>query len=162
MSLDTLFVTLQFARRKAKDLPKHESRSSREIDDEAKMDRLPPSRDPRRHDSACTADDITKRETDSGSGKGPHVVKKSAPAVSSATVSSGPSSSNEANEQNFSSMCNSPRNTSDDDTGSIRGRNHRTLPGCCLLKKFFPPNLFFFFSFPLIIQDFLIVSMQLS
>ncbi|KAF7137678.1 hypothetical protein RHSIM_Rhsim07G0076500 [Rhododendron simsii] len=118
-----------FARRKAKDLPKHESRSSREIDDEAKMDRLPPSRDPRRHDSACTADDITKRETDSGSGKGPHVVKKSAPAVSSATVSSGPSSSNEANEQNFLSMCNSPRNTSDDDTGSVRGRNHRTLPG---------------------------------
>lgn len=117
-----------FARRKAKDLPKHESRS-REIGDEAKMDRLPPSRDPRRHDSASAADAVTKRETDSGSGKGVHVVKKSAPAVSTATASSGPSSSNEANEQNISSMCNSPRNTSDDETGTARGPNHRTLPG---------------------------------
>lgn len=119
------------------------------------MDRLPPSRDPRRHDSACTADDITKREADSGSGKGAHVVKKSAPAVSSATVSSGPSSSNEANEQNFSSLCTSPRITSDDDTGSVRDRNHRTLPGCWLLKKF--QSWVFCFPFSLS-KDFLIVS----
>ncbi|XP_057477343.1 LOW QUALITY PROTEIN: uncharacterized protein LOC130765036 [Actinidia eriantha] len=119
-----------FARRKAKDLPKHGSRCSGEMmDDDAKMDRLARSPDLRRHDSASAADAFTKREADSGHGKGAHAIKKSAPAVSTATVSSGPSSSPEANEQNFASMCNSPRNTSDDDTGNIKGPTHCTLPG---------------------------------
>ncbi|KAL7191014.1 hypothetical protein ACSBR2_023148 [Camellia fascicularis] len=116
------------ARRKSKDIAKDGSRSSREIDDEAKMDRLPPSPDQRRHDSTCPADVFTKKESDSGSGKGLHAVKKSAPG-STATLSSGPSSSTEANEQNLSSMRNSPQNASEDDTGTIGGPTHRTLPG---------------------------------
>ncbi|KAL6979387.1 hypothetical protein U1Q18_021052 [Sarracenia purpurea var. burkii] len=117
------------ARRKAKDLPKHGSHCSREIDDEGKMDRLVPSSDPRRHDLASAVDGFTKREADSSSGKGVYAVKKSAPSASAVSLCGGPSSSTEANEQIFSSMCNSPRNTSDDDTGTIRGPTHRTLPG---------------------------------
>ncbi|XAR70109.1 hypothetical protein NMG60_11026865 [Bertholletia excelsa] len=117
------------ARRKNKDSAKDGSRNSREVDDEAKMGKLPPSPDQKRHDSACTLDSFTKRESDTGSGKGLHAIKKSVPSVSTATVSSGLSSSTEANEQNMSSMCNSLRNASDDDTGAVGGSTPRTLPG---------------------------------
>uniref|UniRef100_A0A5B6ZMZ7 Zinc finger PHD-type domain-containing protein n=1 Tax=Davidia involucrata TaxID=16924 RepID=A0A5B6ZMZ7_DAVIN len=118
------------SRRKNKDLAKDGSRSSREIDDDAKkMDRVPSSPDQRRHDSVCTTDPFTKREADNRSGKGVHSVKKCIPSASTATVSSGLSSSAEVNEQNFSSTRNSPRNASDDDTGTNGGPSHRTLPG---------------------------------
>uniref|UniRef100_A0A5B6ZPX5 Zinc finger PHD-type domain-containing protein n=3 Tax=Davidia involucrata TaxID=16924 RepID=A0A5B6ZPX5_DAVIN len=118
------------SRRKNKDLAKDGSRSSREIDDDAKkMDRVPSSPDQRRHDSVCTTDPFTKREADNRSGKGVHSVKKCIPSASIATVSSGLSSSTEVNEQNLSSTRNSPRNASDDETGTIGGPIHRTLPG---------------------------------
>ncbi|XP_052170477.1 uncharacterized protein LOC127786831 [Diospyros lotus] len=117
-----------FTRRKNKDLPKDGPRSSREVDDEAKTDRLMPSPDLRKRDGACSSDAFMKREVDNGSKKGVHVVK-SAPSVTTATLSSGPSSSTEANEQNFSSMHNSPQNASDDDTGTVGGPVNHTLPG---------------------------------
>ncbi|KAA8525079.1 hypothetical protein F0562_007057 [Nyssa sinensis] len=117
------------SRRKNKDLVKDGSRSSREINDEAKKtERVPPSPDQRKYDSLCTTDPFTKRETDKGSAKGVHTVR-SVPSASAVTVSSGLSSSAEANEQNFSSTRNSPRNASDDDTGTNGGPIHRTLPG---------------------------------
>lgn len=59
-------------------------------------------------------------------------VKKNMPSTSAAT-SSGPSSSTEANERNVSSLRSSPRNTSDEDTGTVGGPVHQTLPGSCYI-----------------------------
>lgn len=59
-------------------------------------------------------------------------VKKNMPSTSAAT-NSGPSSSTEANERNMSSIRSSPRNTSDEDTGTVGGPIHRTLPGSCYI-----------------------------
>ena len=78
-----------------------------------------------------TADASTKSE-ENGSPTVFHSVKKNIPPASTATTNSGPSSSTEANERNLSSIRNSPRNTSDDDTGAVGGPVHRTLPGSCL------------------------------
>lgn len=75
-----------------------------------------------------TADASTKSE-ENGSPTVFHSVKKNIPPASTATTNSGPSSSTEANERNLSSIRNSPRNTSDDDTGAVGGPVHRTLPG---------------------------------
>lgn len=104
------------SRRKNKDLTKDGSHISREHDDEAKkVDRVPlPSQ--RRHDSA-----------ENGSAKGYHPVDKSLPPAST-SLSSGPSSSTEANEQNMSSSRNSTQNASDD-TGTVGRATPRTLPG---------------------------------
>ncbi|KAK8658311.1 hypothetical protein V6N13_036519 [Hibiscus sabdariffa] len=55
-------------------------------------------------------------------------IDKNVHATSTTTSNSGPSST-EANEQNLSYIRSSPRNFSDDDTGTVRGSVHRTLPG---------------------------------
>ncbi|XP_059662126.1 uncharacterized protein LOC132308141 [Cornus florida] len=116
-------------KRKNKDLGKDGSRSSQEINGESKrIDRVPPS-DQKRHDYVSTPDTFTKREVDNGSAKGVKIVKKSTRPSSTAIMSSGQSSSTEANEQNLSSMHNSPQNGSDDDTGAVGGPTHHTLPG---------------------------------
>jgi hypothetical protein len=94
------------------------------------MDRVP-SPDRRRQDVVHKADASTKKE-ENGSPTGLLSVKKNIPSAST-TTNSGPSSSTEANERNLSSIRNSPRNTSDDDTGAVGGLVHRTLPGSCLL-----------------------------
>ncbi|KAK9274630.1 hypothetical protein L1049_021881 [Liquidambar formosana] len=119
------------SRRKNKDVSKDGSRSSHELDDEAKkMDRVASSPDQRRQDSIYTAADVsTSKEADDGSPKAVNSVKKSIPPASSMTANSGPSSSAEANCQNSSSIRNSPRNVSDDDTGIVGAPVHRTLPG---------------------------------
>ncbi|RVW91635.1 hypothetical protein CK203_024175 [Vitis vinifera] len=116
-------------RRKSKDISKDGSRGFRERDDEAKkMDRVP-SPDQRRHDPVHAADASTKREADDGFPKAEHSVKKNIPLASNTTANSGPSSSNEVNDQNLASVRNSPRNMSDDDAGTVRVPAHRTLPG---------------------------------
>ncbi|CAK9170342.1 unnamed protein product [Ilex paraguariensis] len=122
-------------RRKSKDLAKDGPRSYRDPDDEAKkLDRVASSLDQRKHDSACSAGAVTKRETDYGPPKEVHSVMKSIPPAS--TASSGPSSSTEVNEQNLSSTRNSPQNASDDDVDTVGRHAHRTLPGCCLSELF--------------------------
>lgn len=114
-------------RRKYRDAPRDGFRGSREIGDEAKRkDRVISSHDLKRQDTDYTAEASTKRE-DNGS-LTMESVKKNMPSTSAAT-SSGPSSSTEANERNVSSMRSSPRNTSDEDTGTVGGPVHQTLPG---------------------------------
>lgn len=104
-------------------------RSSRELDDEArKVDRVPSSPDLRRHDMGYAADTYTRRE-ENGSPTAVNSVKKNMPSVSNTTANSGPSSSTEVNDHNVSSVRCSPRNISDDDTGTNRGPVHQTLPG---------------------------------
>ncbi|KAK2664408.1 hypothetical protein Ddye_002982 [Dipteronia dyeriana] len=116
------------SRRKNKDASKDRSRGSRDFDDEARRtDRVPFSPDRRRQDGGYTVDAHTKRE-DNGSPTAVYSVKKNMPSVSTTTANSGPSSSTEANDH-VSSVRHSPRNISDDDTGSIRAPVHRTLPG---------------------------------
>lgn len=73
-------------------------------------------------------DASTKRD-DNGSPTSFHSVKKNIAPASATTTNSDPSSSTEANELNLSSARDSPRNTSDDDTGAVGGPVHRTLPG---------------------------------
>ncbi|XP_031259072.1 uncharacterized protein LOC116117184 isoform X1 [Pistacia vera] len=117
------------SRRKSKDASKDGVRPSRELDDEArKVDRVPSSPDLRRHDMGYAADSYTRRE-DNGSPTAVHSVKKNMPSLSNTTANSGPSSSTEVNDHNVSSVRYSPRNISDDDTGTNRGPVHRTLPG---------------------------------
>lgn len=86
------------SRKKTKELANNVPSNSREFDGAKKVPSVPNSR--RHHD-------LVKN----GSAKVVHPP-------ASATVSSGPSSSNEANEHN--------QNASDDETGAV---THRTLPG---------------------------------
>lgn len=116
-------------RKKYKDSAKDGFRCSREIDDEAKkMDKVPSSPDLKRQDELHKVDVSNKRE-ENGSPTALLSVKKNIPTVSTTTTNSGLSSSTEANDRNLSSLRNSPRNTSDDDTGAVGGPVHRTLPG---------------------------------
>lgn len=91
------------------------------------MDRVTPSSDPRKQDIANRVDAYAKRE-DNGSPAVVNSVKKNIPLVSTSMVNSGPSLPTEAIDHNVSSVRLSPRNISDDDTGT-RGPIHRTLPG---------------------------------
>lgn len=88
------------------------------------MDRISPSHDLKRQDTDCAAEASTKR-AENGSSAAVESAKRNIPS------NSGPSSSTEANERNLPSIRSSPRNTSDDDTGTVGGPVHRTLPGSC-------------------------------
>lgn len=92
------------------------------------------SPDLRRQDVGYAVDAYTRRENN-GSPTAVHSVRKNIPS-STMTANSGPSSSTEVNDH-VSSVRNSPRNISDDDTGTNRGPVHRTLPGRNLLQFFF-------------------------
>ncbi|GKV04038.1 hypothetical protein SLEP1_g16255 [Rubroshorea leprosula] len=106
------------SRRKNKDASKDGFHGSRELDDENKKTaRVPSSPDRRRQDIGCAVDASSRRED------------KNVPPTITATTNSGPSSSTEANDQNLSSIRNSPRNISDDDAGTVRDPVPRTLPG---------------------------------
>lgn len=104
------------------------------------MDRLPPSHDQRRQDGAYAADTSMKGQDD-GSATAEQSVKKNIPSTSPATANSGPSLSTEGNDRNLLSVRSSPRSTSDDDTGTLGGPVHHTLPGTChiscLVAQFF-------------------------
>ncbi|GMJ06304.1 hypothetical protein like AT1G32810 [Hibiscus trionum] len=103
-------------RRKNKDASKDGSRGSCELDHEAKRtDKVRSSHD-QRHDLGSAMDASAKRND------------KNVHATPTTTSNSGPSST-EANEQNLSFVRSSPRNFSDDDTGTVRGSVPRTLPG---------------------------------
>ncbi|XP_038687353.1 uncharacterized protein LOC119986742 isoform X2 [Tripterygium wilfordii] len=116
------------SRRKYKDTSKDGFRRSHELEHDArKADRGPSSPDQRK-DMGYAAESSSKRE-DIGSQARLHSVKKNFPSSSGATANSGPSSFAGANDHHASSMHNSPRNFSDEDTGTIRDPVHRTLPG---------------------------------
>ncbi|KAF2313548.1 hypothetical protein GH714_011587 [Hevea brasiliensis] len=117
------------SRRKNKDASKDGFPRSHEPDDEAKKtDKVPCSPDQKRQDTGCTADDLSKRE-DNRSPTAVHSVKRSIPPASTSTANSGPSSPTNVNEHHFSSTRNSPRNMSDEETSTVQGTVHRTLPG---------------------------------
>ncbi|GMJ00484.1 hypothetical protein like AT1G32810 [Hibiscus trionum] len=104
-------------RRKNKDVSKDGSCGSRELDHEGKRtDKVRSSHDQRQ--DLGSAMDASAKRTD-----------KNVRATSTTTSNSGPSSSTEANEQNLSYIRGSPRNFSDDDTGTVCGSVPRTLPG---------------------------------
>ncbi|TYH97927.1 hypothetical protein ES332_A12G274600v1 [Gossypium tomentosum] len=106
-----------FPRRKNKDASKDGSRGSRELDHDAKRtDKVLSSLD-QRQDIGSAMDASAKRND------------KNVHATPSTATNTGPSSSTEANEQNLSYVRSSPRNLSDDDTGTARGSVPRTLPG---------------------------------
>ncbi|KAK8586000.1 hypothetical protein V6N13_130526 [Hibiscus sabdariffa] len=108
-------------RRKNKDVYKDGSHRSRELVHDAKRtDKVRSSHD-QRQDLGSAMDASTKR------------IDKNVHATSTTTSNSGPSST-EANEQNFSYIRSSPRNFSDNDTCTVRGSVHRTLPGTYLSK----------------------------
>ncbi|KAL4384392.1 hypothetical protein GQ457_15G011500 [Hibiscus cannabinus] len=103
-------------RRKNKDVFKDGSRGSRELVHDAKRTEKVQSSHDHRQDLGSAMDASAKR------------IDKNVQATSTTTSNSGPSST-EANEQNFSYIRSSPRNFSDDDSGTVRGSVHRTLPG---------------------------------
>nr|XP_034903796.1 uncharacterized protein LOC118040859 isoform X2 [Populus alba] len=82
----------------------------------------------RRQDTGYKADSVSKRG-DNGSPKAVNSVKNNIPPASTSTANSGPSSSTEVNDHHLSSRRNSPRNISDEETGTVRAPVHRTLPG---------------------------------
>nr|XP_043630858.1 protein phosphatase 1 regulatory subunit 12A [Erigeron canadensis] len=97
------------SRKKNKDLTNNGASNSRESDGPKKVDRMHKVPYSRRHDPVKN-----------GSAKVVPHVDKSAPTAST-TVSSGPSSSNEAARS-------SPQNASDDEPGAVGAPTHRTLP----------------------------------
>ena len=105
---------------------------------------MPSSPDQRRHDPVQASDVSSKREAEDGFPKAEHSVKKNIPA-SNTTANSGPSS-NEVNDQNLSSVRDSPRNMSDDDEGTVRVAAHRTLPGSLLNENYSFVKFMIFFS----------------
>ncbi|XP_030530296.1 uncharacterized protein LOC115740829 isoform X2 [Rhodamnia argentea] len=110
-------------RRKGKDGSKDVLRSSSEYDDEVKRTDRVASPDQGRRETVHKGD-ASKREMNGSM----RPFKKNIPALTTST-SSGPSSSNEANDNKVSSTHNTPLNNSDDDTGTVGGLAHRTLPG---------------------------------
>ncbi|XP_043715922.1 uncharacterized protein LOC122664245 isoform X2 [Telopea speciosissima] len=126
----------QVSRRKNKeDASKDDRRSSREpSDDPKKIDRVTSCLDQRRQDPVLTTDGSTSREICDRSLELVHSGKKNMPSASP-IANSGPSSSNETNDQNLSSIRNSPREIADDDIGTISGHAPSTLPGLVNLRK---------------------------
>ncbi|KAJ6950656.1 hypothetical protein NC651_004363 [Populus alba x Populus x berolinensis] len=116
------------SRRKGKDASKDGFRRNQEPDDEAKKTDRPSSSDQRRQDTRYKADSVSKRG-DNGSPTAVHSVKNNIPPASTSIANSGPSSSTEVNDHHLSSRRNSPRNISDEETGTARAPVHRTLPG---------------------------------
>ncbi|CAL1386631.1 unnamed protein product [Linum trigynum] len=120
-----------FSRRKGKDTSKDGHHRAHQLDDEPRRkDRLLSPPDPRRQDTARTADLLSKRDSGGSSTKTQTLKKKNTAAVSTSTANSGRSSSAEVNDHNNeSSLRNSPRNISDEETGPTSGSVRRTLPG---------------------------------
>ncbi|XP_010260669.1 PREDICTED: uncharacterized protein LOC104599711 isoform X2 [Nelumbo nucifera] len=119
------------SRRKNKeDASKDNSRNSRELGDETKkMEKVPSSPDQRRQDQVSAADGSNKREASNKSSEVLQSTKKTMHLATSTVSNGGPSSSTDVNDQNLSSIRNSPRDMSDDDTSTIGGPAPRTLPG---------------------------------
>ncbi|KAF9673098.1 hypothetical protein SADUNF_Sadunf11G0113400 [Salix dunnii] len=116
------------SRRKGKDTSKDGFHRYQEPDDEAKKTDRPSSSDQRRQDTGYKADLVSKRG-DNGSPTAVNSVKNNILPTSTSTANSGPSSSTEVNDHHLSSRRNSPRNISDEETGTVQAPVHCTLPG---------------------------------
>lgn len=117
------------SRRKHKDASRDGSGSSRELEDESKRiekEKGPSSSDQRKHDLSYV-EDAPAREEGLASVTATNSNTNNAVSSTSAVANSDPSSPPE--DQNLSSMRNSPRNVSDDDTATAGRPVHRTLPG---------------------------------
>ncbi|XP_027363712.1 uncharacterized protein LOC113871118 [Abrus precatorius] len=117
------------SRRKYKDASRDGSGNSRELEDEAKKiekEKGPSSSDQRKQDMAYVEDAPAKEEV-LASMTAANSVTNNAVSSTSAIANSDPSSPPE--DQNLSSIRNSPRNISDDDTETAGRPVHRTLPG---------------------------------
>lgn len=118
---------------KNKDALRDTFRSACDPDDDAKRtDEVLSSPDQRRQETSISAE-ASKREENGSQARLNALKKGFISAYGRNTTSSGPSSSIEANDHNNTSVRNSPRNTSDDDTGTVgEGPVHHTLPGMCV------------------------------
>ncbi|KAJ7952215.1 PHD finger protein family [Quillaja saponaria] len=115
------------SRRKYRDTSRDGFCSSRELEDEAKkVERVSSFPDQRKQDTKYTEDASVKDEGD-GSSTAVQPVMQNVPSASTATSNCDPSSP--PNDRNLSSIHDSPRNISDDDTSTVGGPVHRTLPG---------------------------------
>ncbi|XP_058104992.1 actin cytoskeleton-regulatory complex protein pan1 isoform X2 [Magnolia sinica] len=116
---------ISVSRRKPKEEAcKDNSRNSRDQADESKkMNRLPPSPDNKRQDSAFTTDGLTKKDARNRSPDGVASAKKIMLVPS--TPVANPPPPVESNDQNLPSIRSSPRDMLDDDVGGVA----RTLPG---------------------------------
>ncbi|KAL0556969.1 hypothetical protein IC582_005487 [Cucumis melo] len=118
------------SRMKNKDALRDTFRSACDPDDDAKRtDEVLSSPDQRRQETSISAE-ASKREENGSQARLNALKKGFISAYGRNTTSSGPSSSIEANDHNNTSIRNSPRNTSDEDTGTVgEGPVHHTLPG---------------------------------
>ncbi|KAK7391849.1 hypothetical protein VNO78_20272 [Psophocarpus tetragonolobus] len=117
------------SRRKHKDASKDGSGSSRELEDEAKRiekEKGSSSSDQRKQDMSYV-EDAPAREEGLPSMMAANSIPNNTVSSTSAIANSDPSSPPE--DQNLSSMRNSPKNISDDDTATAGRPVHRTLPG---------------------------------
>ncbi|CAJ1976342.1 unnamed protein product [Sphenostylis stenocarpa] len=117
------------SRRKHKDASRDGSGSSRELEDEAKRiekEKGPSSSDQRKQDISYV-EDAPAREEGLASMTAANSITNNTVSSTSAIANSDPSSPPE--DQNLSSVRNSPRNISDDDTTTAGRPVHRTLPG---------------------------------
>ncbi|KAL2325257.1 hypothetical protein Fmac_024315 [Flemingia macrophylla] len=116
------------SKRKHKDASRDGSGSSRELEDEAKRieKEKGPSSDQRKQDIPYV-EDAPAREEGLASTTAANPIASNTVSPTSAIANSDPSSTPE--DQNLSSMRNSPRNISDDDTRTAGRPVHRTLPG---------------------------------
>ncbi|KAL2600931.1 hypothetical protein AAZV13_10G139400 [Glycine max] len=117
------------SRRKHKDASRPGSGSSRELEDEAKKiekEKGPSSSDQRKLDMSYV-EDAPAREEGLASMAVTNSITNNTVSSTSGVANSDASSPPE--DQNLSSMRNSPRNVSDDDTATAGRPVHRTLPG---------------------------------
>lgn len=129
---------LQIPKRKFRDAARDGFHCSREAADEPKRMERVLSYDTKRRDTDYTAEATSKEDGESAAMES---GKKNAPSTLDA-ANSDPYSSNEANDCTLSSIRNSPRNISDDDTGTLGGPVHQTLPG-----RYEIPQLLFWILF---------------
>ncbi|KAJ1404009.1 Zinc finger, PHD-type [Sesbania bispinosa] len=116
------------SRRKYKDASRDGFGSSREPEDEAKKiekEKGPSTSDQRKQDIAYVEDAAAKEEGERASVTA--AITNNVVSATSAIANSSPSSP--PDDQNLSSIRNSPRNISDDDTATAGRPVHHTLPG---------------------------------
>lgn len=125
----------QVSKRKYKDATRDGFSSSREPEDEAKRienEKGQSSSDQRKQDTAYVEDASVKEE-------GGRACVTAANSITNNVVSTTPAIANSGSpspceDRNLSSMRNSPRNISDDDTATAGRPVHHTLPGSFLSR----------------------------
>lgn len=115
-------------KRKGKSIAAEGSQNSEE-DESKNVKRSPLLPVQRTNDQSRTSDSVTKREVDYGSASGAQSLNKSSSHATSLNAGNASLASAETGKQDVSSTYKSPRNASDDNTGSEIRPAQRTLPG---------------------------------